>query len=211
MIMKMVSMMTTPMTTSVGGRHTWVKWSASQHLHIFVRAPDSKFEYFIFELWSDKLICRCCHPTNLSKYSFDKWAGSRAQPDPLWCRLLTSSTLTRTPWANMCATLQLRSDHWQSKLIQRDIWRIGIKNNVFRWRSVKYTKHMGRQRESGPLCIKHKTHGAQWASTNPPPPSPPAPVIQWAGSLASKQGRHSKSDSRWCNIKSFCATDFHIL
>ena len=28
------------------------------------------------KLWSDKLICRCCRPTNLSKYSFDKWDGS---------------------------------------------------------------------------------------------------------------------------------------
>ena len=62
-----------------------------QQLHNVVRSSSTpNLNALSRKLWSDKLICRSCRRTNLSKYSFDKCEGG-VTPDPLWCQLLIRS------------------------------------------------------------------------------------------------------------------------
>ena len=68
-----------------------VKWSKSQQVHNVVRSsPTPNLNALSHKLWSDKLICRSCRGTNLSKYSSDKWASGRGhtRAETLWCKLL---------------------------------------------------------------------------------------------------------------------------
>ena len=110
---------------------------------------DSKFECFIFTLWSDKLICRSCHAHRFVKIlvwqmgevSRTHPGGSPTHPDhPLWCKFLihTTPSAINTRFLYGFLLCQGWSDYSQTLLNSRIIG--GIlhmhENQWFQWNEI---------------------------------------------------------------------------